>query len=148
MLLCTYACCAKWTKDFPTEMNATLQLGNVYSRSIRNCLKQTSCCSSVLVRGCQKLCLDRKDCVHFTVAWWQCSKSRHVAYEGFIRSLSFASFTGSKWPQDACPQVEFPIRSCILVGKDALATVGIVGAISGPPKCLGPHFLEDLEIAN
>ncbi|CAK9026228.1 unnamed protein product [Durusdinium trenchii] len=58
-------------KDFPTEMNATL--------------------------GCQKLCLDRKDCVHFTV--------------------------------------EFPIRSCILVGKDALATAGIVGAISGPPKC-------------
>lgn len=58
-------------KDFPSEMEATLE--------------------------CQKRCIDRKDCEHFTVS--------------------------------------FPIRSCILVGKDAMVTDGIQGAISGPSKC-------------
>ena len=34
-------------------------------------------------------------------------------------------------------EVSFPIRSCILVGKDAMVTEGIQGAISGPSKLPG-----------
>ena len=36
-----------------------------------------------------------------------------------------------------CCEVSFPIRSCILVGKDAMVTEGIQGAISGPSKLPG-----------
>jgi hypothetical protein len=42
-----------------------------------------------------------------------------------------------QYPSHAPCEVSFPIRSCILVGKDAMVTEGIQGAISGPSKLPG-----------
>ena len=55
---------------------------------------------------------------------------------GWFMALLYPQYQSTSKYHAPC-EVSFPIRSCILVGKDAMVTDGIQGAISGPSKWHG-----------
>ena len=124
-------------QDFPSEMEATLQLGGSSVWAVPWCwmfAASGNAKSDASIERTASTSL-RQSCKFQD--FWHCKKwSVFGGILWFERATNHGKLR-HQYPSHAPCEVSFPIRSCILVGKDAMVTEGIQGAISGPSKLPG-----------